>query len=66
MAKNIRLRVTAIREYDANPAHYTGCSTPEEMAALDATGDVWSMLDHEDTQFTVEAATNNTGKEGRR
>lgn len=50
----IKLRVTATREYWADPLHY-GTNDPEAMARLDAAQayDVFALLDHEDTVVTV-------------
>ena len=31
----MKVRVTQVYEYDLIPEHYPGCSTPEEMVALD-------------------------------
>lgn len=52
----VRLVATATFEYEADPSHYEGCSTPEEMAALDQSGDVWAILDNEKTVFSVKPA----------
>ena len=42
--KMIRLRCTIVFEYDADPEHYNGASTPEEMAKIDAQNDPFDML----------------------
>jgi hypothetical protein len=31
----LRITITAVIEYEANPAHYEGCSTPDQMLAVD-------------------------------
>lgn len=37
MTDKVRLRIKfeVVTEYDANPEHYPGCNTPEDMLALD-------------------------------
>lgn len=53
-ANRVKLRATWVREYWADPKHYDGCDTPQDMAALDARAE-WpsGMLDHEESVFTV-------------
>lgn len=55
-SKKIKMRATLVREYWADPSHYDGCETPEDMAKLDASGGCLDLLDHEDSVFTVEVA----------
>lgn len=50
MAANqpVRLRLTLVIEYDANPSSYLGASTPAEMAAIDhdsALSDIGAFID---------------------
>lgn len=38
--ETIRMRVTIVYEYDADPTHYPEGSTPEQMAAIDDNADM--------------------------
>ncbi len=50
----VRLRITAVLEYEANPEFYDGCETAEQMAQADLECDAWSILDNKETMVTIE------------
>lgn len=52
-----KIRVTVVYEYTPNPEHYPGCTTIEEMAALDREQSLFdlSMLAAEEGTTTIEA-----------
>lgn len=59
----VKLRATWVREYWADPDHYEGCDTPEDMAALDQSGGYpLDVMDHQDSVFTVTVAEVGDGR----
>ncbi len=50
----VRLRIMAVLEYDADPQHYEGCETAEQMAQADLECDPGLILDNEQTAITIE------------
>lgn len=53
----IKLRITAIREYEVDPDHYPDCKTPEDMAAIDSEGAIEILMygmEDGSTALTVE------------
>lgn len=52
MSRLVRMRVTATREYMANPDHY-GTDDPVAMAAIDLESG-YELIDHADTVIVVE------------
>jgi hypothetical protein len=58
MTKPIKLRVTvtAVVEYEANPEHYPGATTPQEMLAIDMEGadnDPYSFISTDSAEWKV-------------
>jgi len=48
--------VTAVVEYEADPQHYPGATTPQEMLAIDMEGadnDPYSFISSDSTEWTV-------------
>ncbi|HHA2835986.1 TPA: hypothetical protein ACOFCN_000306 [Stenotrophomonas maltophilia] len=53
----VKLVATWTRVYWADPKHYKGCDTPEDMAQLDQdAGSPMDIMDREDSNFTVTVA----------
>lgn len=60
-APRLRITITAVIEYEANPAHYEDCSTPEDMleaSIQDAEVDTLGVMEQAwiDGNLTVKAS----------
>ena len=52
MSRPIRMRVTIVYEYDADPANYPAGSTPEQMAEIDSNIDL-GVIAAEEVEMTI-------------
>ncbi len=59
----VRLRIMAVLEYDADPQHYEGCETAEQMAQADLVCDPFSILCSDDTVITIEVVEPSDGQD---
>lgn len=53
MTKLVKFRLTATREYFGRPEDY-GTSDPVKMATIDMEGDLYMLLDSEDTVWNID------------
>lgn len=54
MTDTIRMRVTAVAEYEAHPSHYNGETDPAAMAEIDMPHAHEILLDNPGAAYTIE------------